>query len=186
MRRGASIAPSWAKHVQEDAWHGTTTILSRRYSSTNFGDLHSAERQIGSALPRMAKKARHEQLRGAFERRLEETKRHVARLERIADELDVSLRGKRCEGVEGLVEEGKDAISDVGQQARDAGLVGAAQKVEHSAIAADGTARTYANMLGFSRVAKPLQQSLDEEARTDKTLTRLSENKVSVEALQEA
>lgn len=114
-------------------------------------DLYSAERPIVSALPKMAKKTMHDQLRGAFERHLDETKGHVARLERIGDELDVSIRGKTCKGVEGLVEEGKDVISDFDDQARDAALVGAAQKVEHCEIAAYGTARTHANMGRGSR-----------------------------------
>lgn len=149
-------------------------------------DLYSAERQIVSALPKMAKKAMHNELRTAFERHLEETKGHVTRLERIAEEMDFSLRGKKCKGMEGLVDEGQEVISDFDDEARDAGMVGAAQKVEHYEIAAYGTARTHANMLGLSRVAKLLQQTLDEEARTDKKLTQLAENMVNVEALQEA
>jgi ferritin-like metal-binding protein YciE len=149
-------------------------------------DLYSAERQIVSALPKMAKKAMHDDLRTAFEKHLEETKGHVTRLERIAEEMDFSLRGKKCKGMEGLVDEGQEVISEFDDEARDAGLVGAAQKVEHYEIAAYGTARTHANMLGLSRVAKLLQQTLDEEARTDKKLTQLAESMVNVEALQEA
>lgn len=134
----------------------------------------------------MAKKTMHDQLRSAFERHLDDTRGHGARLERMADELDASIRGKKCKGVEGLVEEGPDVISDFDDQARDAALVGAGQQVEHYEIAEYGTARTHANMLGLSRIAKGLQQTLDEEARTDQKLTLLAENTVNVEALQEA
>jgi ferritin-like metal-binding protein YciE len=149
-------------------------------------DLYSAERQIVSALPKMAKKATHDDLRTAFERHLEETKEHVARLERIADDLDISLRGKKCKGLEGLVDEGKEVMSEFDDEALDAGLIGAAQKVEHYEIAAYGTARTHANTLGLSRVAKLLQQTLDEESKTDKKLTQLADSIVNVEALQGA
>lgn len=149
-------------------------------------DLYSAERQIVAALPKMAKKATNDELRSAVEKHLEETRGHVTRLERIAEEMDFSLRGKKCKGMEGLVDEGQEIISEFDDEARDAGMVGAAQKVEHYEIAAYGTARTHANMLGLSRVAKLLQQTLDEEARTDKKLTQLAENMVNVEALQEA
>jgi ferritin-like metal-binding protein YciE len=150
-------------------------------------DLYSAENQIIKALPKMAKNASNPELRSAFEQHLEETRGHAQRLEEIADELDISLRGKKCKGAEGLIEEGKELMEeDFEDDVLDAGLIGAAQKVEHYEIAAYGTARTHANLLGLKKVAKMLQQTLDEEAKTDKKLTQLAETIVNVEALQEA
>jgi ferritin-like metal-binding protein YciE len=148
-------------------------------------DLYSAENQLIKALPRMAKKASNEQLRMAFERHLEETRGQVARLEQIADEMDFSLRGKKCKGMEGLLEEGKEVMEEFEEDVLDAAMIGAAQKVEHYEIAAYGTARTHANMLGLTKVARLLQQTLDEEGRTDKKLTELAERVINLEALQQ-
>jgi ferritin-like metal-binding protein YciE len=150
-------------------------------------DLYSAENQIIKALPKMAKNATNPELRAAFETHLEETRGQVERLEQIADEMDIrTLKGKKCKGAEGLIEEGKEVMDAFDEDVLDAGLIGAAQKVEHYEIAAYGTARAHANMLGLKKVARLLQQTLDEEGRTDKKLTQLSENIVNVEALQEA
>jgi ferritin-like metal-binding protein YciE len=150
-------------------------------------DLYSAENQIIKALPKMAKTASNAQLRAAFEKHLEETRGHAQRLEQIAQELDISLRGKKCKGAEGLIEEGKELMEeDFEGEVLDAGLIGAAQRVEHYEIAAYGTARTHANTLGLKKIARLLQQTLDEEAATDKKLTQLAESSVNVEALQEA
>jgi ferritin-like metal-binding protein YciE len=150
-------------------------------------DLYSAENQIIKALPKMAKAAANPQLRAAFERHLEETRVQAQRLEQIAEEMDISLRGKKCKGAEGLIEEGKELMEeDFEDDVLDAGLIGAAQKVEHYEIAAYGTARTHANLLGLKKVARLLQQTLDEEAATDKKLTQLAETIVNIEALQEA
>jgi ferritin-like metal-binding protein YciE len=107
-------------------------------------DLYSAENQIIKALPKMAKNATNEQLRIAFERHLEETRGQVARLEQIAEEMGITLRGKKCKGMEGLIEEGKEAIEEFEDDVLDAAMIGAAQKVEHYEIAAYGTARTHA------------------------------------------
>jgi ferritin-like metal-binding protein YciE len=149
-------------------------------------DLYSAENQIIKALPKMAKNATNEQLRMAFERHLEETRGHVARLEQIAEQMDFSLKGKKCKGAEGLIEEGKEAMEEFEDDVLDAALIGAAQKVEHYVIAGYGTARTHAMMLGLTKVARLLQQTLDEEGRTDKKLTELAERVVNREALQDA
>src|ERR687891_2916474 len=127
-------------------------------------DLYSAEHQIIKALPKMAKASSSPELRRAFERHLEETRRQVERLNQIGETLDIKLTGKKCKGMEGLIEEGKEIMSeDFEDSAMDAGLIGAAQKVEHYEIAAYGTARAHANMLGLSKVAKLLQRTLDEE-----------------------
>jgi ferritin-like metal-binding protein YciE len=148
-------------------------------------DLYSAENQIVKALPRMAKAAGSPELKRAFERHLEETKRQVERLNQIGETLEIKLTGKKCKGMEGLIEEGKELIEEgFDQDAADAGLIGAAQKVEHYEIAAYGTARTHAAVLGYNKVAKLLQQTLDEEAATDKKLTALAESIINVEAVQ--
>jgi ferritin-like metal-binding protein YciE len=150
-------------------------------------DLYSAETQIVKALPKMAKASSNQQLRAAFERHLEETRGHVQRLEQIAKETNISLRGKKCKGAEGLIDEGKELMEeDFPPDVLDAGLIGAAQRVEHYEIAAYGTARTHADLLGLKKVARLLQQTLDEEGATDKKLTQLAESVVNVEALQEA
>jgi ferritin-like metal-binding protein YciE len=149
-------------------------------------DLYSAENQIIKALPKMAKKAANPELRRAFENHLEETRQQAQRLEQIADEMDFSIRGKKCKGMEGLLEEGKEVMQEFDEDTLDAGMIGAAQKVEHYEIAGYGTARTHASMLGLKRVAKLLQQTLDEEAKTDKKLSQLAENAINIEALQEA
>jgi ferritin-like metal-binding protein YciE len=149
-------------------------------------DLYSAENQILKALPKMAKNATNAQLRTAFERHLEETRGHVTRLEQIAEELDFTPKGKKCKGAEGLIEEGKEVMEEFDEETLDAGLIGAAQKVEHYEIAGYGTARTHAELLGYKKAARLLQQTLDEEERTDKKLTQIAESVVNVEALQEA
>jgi ferritin-like metal-binding protein YciE len=149
-------------------------------------DLYSAEKQIVQALPKMAKNSTNPQLRAGFEKHLEETRGHVTRLEQIADELGFSPRGKKCKGCEGLIEEGKEAMEEFEGDVLDAALIGAAQRVEHYEMAGYGTARAHAALLGFTKAAKLLQLTLDEETRTDKKLSQLAESIVNVEALQEA
>ena len=146
-------------------------------------DIYSAENQIVKALPKMAKAASSPELKRAFERHLEETRRQVERLDQIGQALEVKLTGKKCRGMEGLIEEGKEIMEEFDDEdAIDAGLIGAAQKVEHYEIAAYGTARTHAEVLGFTKAARLLQQTLDEEEATDKKLTQLAESIVNVEA----
>jgi ferritin-like metal-binding protein YciE len=148
-------------------------------------DLYNAENQIIKALPKMAKAAGSSDLRRAFERHLEETRRQVERLDQIGEQLEVKLTGKKCHGMEGLIEEGKEIMSqDLEANALDAGLIGAAQKVEHYEIAAYGTARAHAEMLGYTKVARLLQQTLNEEGATDKKLTQLAESIINVEAVE--
>jgi ferritin-like metal-binding protein YciE len=148
-------------------------------------DLYSAENQIIKALPKMAKAASSPELRRAFERHLEETRNHVERLDQIGEEFETKMTGKKCYGMEGLIEEGKEIMSeDLEENALDAGLIGAAQKVEHYEIAAYGTARAHAELLGYTKVARLLQQTLNEEGATDKKLTQLAESIINVEAVE--
>jgi ferritin-like metal-binding protein YciE len=150
-------------------------------------DLYSAEKQILQALPRMAKKTKNEQLKKAFENHVEETRVQVERLDQIFELLGKSPRGKKCKGMEGLLEEGKEMMQeDMEPEVMDAALIASAQKVEHYEIAGYGTVRTYAQLLGENQHVKLLQQTLDEEGKTDKLLTQLAESSINIEALQEA
>ena len=138
-------------------------------------DLYSAENQLLKALPKMAKTATSDDLREAFETHLQETEGHVARLEKIGKTLGESMKGKKCKAMEGLVEEGKEVMEEDAEPGiMDLALIGAAQKVEHYEIAGYGTARTLAEISGEDRVAKILQETLDEEGETDKKLTEIA------------
>jgi ferritin-like metal-binding protein YciE len=140
-------------------------------------DIYDAEKQIIKALPKMAKAATSSRLREAFQHHLEQTNNHVSRLEQIFEQLDESPKGQTCDGMEGLIEEGSNMIEeDMDGEAKDAGLISAAQRVEHYEMAAYGTARTYANILGEKKAASLLQQTLNEEKETDQNLTTLAES----------
>src|SRR5512134_2785016 len=146
-------------------------------------DLYSAENQIIKALPKMAKNAKSEELRLAFQEHLEQTKEQARRIEQACEELGVSPRGKKCVGMEGLIEEGKEVMEEeLDSDTIDAGLIGAAQKVEHYEMAAYGTAAAHARQLGFNSVVRLLDKTLEEEKTTDEKLTKLAENMVNVQA----
>jgi ferritin-like metal-binding protein YciE len=139
-------------------------------------DLYSAENQLVKALPKMAKAASSDELREGFEEHLEQTKEHVARLEQIFEALDESPKGKKCMGMEGLVKEGAEVIGEDFEDAvMDAALIGAAQRVEHYEIAAYGTAREFANLLGETEHVSLLEETLNEEKETDEKLTELAQ-----------
>lgn len=147
-------------------------------------DLYSAENQLIKALPRMAKAASTPSLKEALEAHLEETRGHVERLERVAQVLECKPGGKKCKAMEGLIEEGKEALDEEGVDAViDAAIIGAAQRVEHYEIASYGTARAMAEKLGLGDVVRLLQQTLDEEGAADKKLTNISEDEVLDAAL---
>jgi ferritin-like metal-binding protein YciE len=146
-------------------------------------DLYSAEKQLVKALPKMAKNAQSSELQRAFQDHLKQTEGHVERIERIFSELGGSPRGKKCVGMEGLVEEGNELLQEnVDPDVLDAGLVAAAQKVEHYEIASYGTVRTWAQRLGYNSAAQLLQQTLDEEGEANKKLTQVAESHVNMEA----
>jgi ferritin-like metal-binding protein YciE len=145
-------------------------------------DLYSAENQLVKALPKMAKAASSEELRSGFEEHLEQTKGHVSRLEQIFKSLRESPTGKKCKGMEGLIEEGSEIIDeDLGDGVKDAGLIGAAQRVEHYEIVAYGTVRSFAETLGHSEHASLLEETLEEEKETDEKLTELAKQ-INVQA----
>jgi ferritin-like metal-binding protein YciE len=149
-------------------------------------DLYSAENQLVKALPKMAKAAGAPELVKAFKSHLEETKNQVKRLEKIATELGVSLKGHKCGAMEGLIEEGSELIKmRMDENLLDAALIGAAQRVEHYEIAGYGVARTFAKLLGHDKVAKLLDETLQEEGDADKKLTKIAISSINVEALQE-
>jgi ferritin-like metal-binding protein YciE len=145
-------------------------------------DLYSAETQITKALPKMAKASSASDLKQAFESHLQETEGHVQRLETIFKHLKESPKGKTCEGMKGLLKEGDERIKESGEpEVLDAGLISAAQRVEHYEIAAYGSARTYAELLGESEIVKLLEQTLEEEKAADQKLTKVAK-KVNVKA----
>jgi ferritin-like metal-binding protein YciE len=146
-------------------------------------DLHSAETQIVKALPKLEKAATAPALKQAFHKHLTQTEEHVRRLETIAKQLNVKAEGKKCKGMEGLLSEGAELIKeDIEPEVLDAGLIAAAQKVEHYEISGYGTARTYAKLLGESQSVQLLQKTLDEEAQTDEALTTLAEKSINAQA----
>lgn len=142
-------------------------------------DLYNAEHQLLKALPRMAKKASSDELKDAFTAHLEETKGHVERLEQVCESLDFSPKGKVCAAMKGLIEEGKEVLEEDGEDSViDAALVAAAQRVEHYEMAAYGTVKTLATLLGHKDVVKLLDETLGEEKAADKKLTDVVESAV--------
>jgi ferritin-like metal-binding protein YciE len=149
-------------------------------------DLYSAEKQILEALPKMAQAASSPDLRKAFEQHLEQSRTHVDRLSSILQDLGENPGNKKCKGMEGLIEEGSEALKQNGDSAtRDAALIGAAQKVEHYEIAGYGTVQTYAKMLGHTQAASTLQKTLNEEGETDKKLSKLAEGGMMTAGINE-
>jgi ferritin-like metal-binding protein YciE len=139
-------------------------------------DIYNAETQLVKALPKMAKAAASGELRSGFEEHLEQTRGHVARLEQIFQALDEKPTGKKCVGMEGLIKEGGEvAGEDYEDAAKDAALIGAAQRVEHYEIAAYGTVRAMAEKLGDDKAAELLSQTLQEEKDTDVKLSNLAD-----------
>jgi len=147
-------------------------------------DLYSAEKQLLKALPKMAKEAQSEELSEAIEMHLEETKGHVDRLEMIFRGLKASPGGHKCEAMAGLIKEAEHLLkADADPDVLDAGMIAQAQRVEHYEIAGYGCARTYAKLLGREGDVTLLQETLDEEGRTDKKLTKLAERVINQKAI---
>jgi ferritin-like metal-binding protein YciE len=146
-------------------------------------DIYHAEKQILKALPKMAKTAHSDELRQAFETHRAETEGQVDRLERIFEQMGKAARAKPCEAIQGLVEEGKEVMDDFKDSpALDAGLLAGAQAVEHYEISRYGTLKSWANQLGMRDVAKLLEETLQEEKRTDELLTKIAERTVNQQA----
>jgi ferritin-like metal-binding protein YciE len=146
-------------------------------------DIYYAEKQILKALPKMAKAANSDQLRTAFEKHHDETEGQIKRLERIFEQLGKPARGKKCDAIEGILDEGKEIMDEYADTpALDAGLLAAAQAVEHYEISRYGTLKAWAAKLDMPQAVKLLDQTLAEEKKTDETLTKIAETAVNYEA----
>ena len=143
-------------------------------------DIYSAEKQLLKALPKMAKKASSDELRAAFEEHLTVTEGQVTRLEEVFEALGKTAKAKTCKAMQGLIEEATEIMEeDADDAVMDAGIIAAAQKVEHYEIASYGTVRTWAKLCGEEEAAELLQETLDEETEADQNLTELAENFVN-------
>jgi ferritin-like metal-binding protein YciE len=150
-----------------------------------LGDIYSAEKQLVKALPKMARKASNPLLKQAIEDHLRETENHVARLEGIFGRLDCKVPSKTCKAMKGLIDEGSEVAGESGDpDVLDAGIIGAAQRVEHYEIAAYGCARTYAEKLGDEAAVELLQTTLDEEKATDQKLNDLAKQMINPRAAE--
>src|SRR5438477_4639949 len=160
-------------HIGKALHQRTTRSLQRR-------------KQLLKALPKMAKGASSPELKDAFEKHLEQTKGHIERLEQLFGQLDESPKGKTCHGMKGVIEEGSEILKEDGEDSvLDAGIIVAAQKVEHYEIESYGSVRTFANLLGNDEAARLLQTTLDEESEPNEILNRLAESIVNPEAVSE-
>ena len=152
---------------------------------TTLQDIYHGEKQILKALPKMAKNASSPDLKKAFEKHYDQTEGQVERLQRVFELMNKSARGRTCEAIEGIVEEGKEVMSEAQNgEVMDAGLIAAAQAVEHYEIARYGTLRTWAQELGMQEAAQLLDQTLREEKETDELLTRLATSKLNRKAAE--
>ena len=146
-------------------------------------DIYFAEKKILTALPKMAKAAQSEDLKAAFQKHEAETEEHVARLEKVFAEIDAPARGKTCDAILGIIEEGQEVMKEYkGTPALDAGLLAAAQAVEHYEIARYGTLKTWASELGLDQAVRLLDATLSEEKKTDEALTKLAVSEVNQHA----
>ncbi len=144
-------------------------------------DLYSAETQLSEALPKMAEKASDSKLKKAFESHLEETKKQKERIEKIGEICNISVKGEKCEAMAGLIKEGEEMLKmDAESDVKDAGLIAAAQRVEHYEMAGYGTAHHYAKRLGLDEVAGLLEETLNEEKAADEKL-----NKIAIDSVNE-
>lgn len=148
-----------------------------------LGDVYNAEKQIVRALPKMVKAASDPKLKSSLEKHRDETEQQVQRIEQVFDALGRRARGPKCEGMKGILEEGSDVLNeDAAPEVLDAMIIASCQKVEHYEIATYGTLCTYADLLGLRDAKKLLGQTLEEEKKTDQTLTELAETLINLEA----
>lgn len=146
-------------------------------------DIYYAEKQIYKSLPKMAKAAQSDELRNAFDKHHDETEGHIERLEKVFELVGKPARGKKCDAIEGILEEGKEVMEEYEDtSALDAGLLAAAQAVEHYEISRYGTLKTWADKLGLKDAVKLLDQTLSEEKKTDDTLSKIATTAVNAEA----
>jgi ferritin-like metal-binding protein YciE len=150
---------------------------------TELKDAFSAEQQILKALPKMEKEASDAELQNAFREHRQVTEEHVRRLEQIMERYNEKPKGKKCKGIEGIIEEGEEMMKQSSGEAKDAALISVAQRVEHYEMAMYGALRTYANQLGRTEEATLLQRTLNEEGDADKHLTYIAESRVNQDAI---
>jgi ferritin-like metal-binding protein YciE len=186
---GAVSSSHWTAKIQNQINQGKGIMkldtLKTLYID-ELRDLYNAENQLLKALPKMAKAASSEELKDAFEKHLEQTKGHVERLEEVFQDIGETPKGKTCKAMKGLIEEGSEILKEDGEESViDAGIIVAAQKVEHYEIASYGSVRTFAQLLGKDRSAELLQTTLDEESEANELLNKLAEDIVNPEALME-
>jgi ferritin-like metal-binding protein YciE len=170
-----------------NAKRGETTSLLEKFFISELKDIYNAEQQLLKALPELQQAATTEELEDAFENHLQQTKRHVKRLDKIFQMIEQKPEGKKCEAMEGLIKEAKKIINETkeGTMTRDAALIIAAQKAEHYEIATYGGLVELALTMGFNRAADLLEKTLDEEEETDELLTHIAERYINIEAEQE-
>jgi len=176
-----TVARTGRGYAQE-ATMATEKTLRELFHDT-LKDIYFAEKKILVALPKMAKAAQSQGLKAAFEKHEAETEEHVARLEKVFSEIDAPARGKTCDAIIGIIDEGQEVMKEFkGTPALDAGLLAAAQAVEHYEIARYGTLKTWARELGLDQAVKLLDATLAEEKKTDEALTKLAQSEVNQHA----
>jgi ferritin-like metal-binding protein YciE len=192
FRKYREVSPAGREGGLERKFKPRKTHMSMKLDSLRtlwveeMRDLYNAENQLLKALPKMAKTASTPELKEAFETHLEETRTHVERLDEIFDKLGKKPTGKTCKAMKGLVEEGSEMMQEDGPHSViDAGIIAAAQRIEHYEIAGYGTARTFASILGEDEAEDLLQETLDEEGAADEKLTEIAESVVNEDAEEE-
>jgi len=164
------------RNAEQGEQGGMNTDLHELFLD-ELADVYNAEQQLTKALPKLAKAAESDELREAFETHLEETEEHISRLDQVAEHLGETIKRKTCKAMKGLVEEGEEIMKEQkGTSALDAGLIAAAQKVEHYEIASYGTLVTWAEQMGHDEAVELLNETLDEEKSADEKLTSVAES----------
>jgi ferritin-like metal-binding protein YciE len=184
--KGAGTRLFFYRISQDEEWRGTHMSVKTidELLLDELKDIYSAEKQITKALPKMARAAVSQELKSAFETHLQETQGQIERLDQIFETLGKSPRGKTCQGMQGLIEEGSEMMGELDKgPVRDAGLISAAQRVEHYEMAAYGSVREFATLLGHKEVASLLEETLEEEKATDEKLTGVAK-KINPQALK--
>jgi ferritin-like metal-binding protein YciE len=187
MAKTATKKTGKSKATQPASATGETHSALLEFFSDELKDIYWAEKHLTKALPKMKKAATSEELRNAFETHLEQTQGHVERLEQIFELLGKKAQAKKCDAMEGLVQEGEGIIEDTeeGTATRDVGLIMAAQKVEHYEIATYGGLAQLAKTLGLEEIKNLLGETLDEEKETDELLTEIAESSVNYASAEE-
>jgi len=177
-----SLSAGLSNHIPSPERTMAEKDLSELFVDT-LKDIYYAEKQIYKSLPKMAKAANSDQLRAAFEKHHDETEGQIERLEKIFELLGKPARGKKCDAIEGILDEGKEIMDEYkGSPALDAGLLAAAQAVEHYEISRYGTLKAWAEKLGLNQAVSLLDETLQQEKKTDADLTKIAESAVNVEA----